>query len=167
MNATSKSLRESHRAEWFAWKAMKSRCSNPNNRSYPNYGGRGIRVCERWKRSFAAFIEDMGPRPDGYSLERRDVNGNYEPSNCDWIPLDAQRLNRTDSALITAFGETKNHSLWEQDERCLVSRRTFRTRLEKGWSPEAALATPPTSFSEAGKRGKGISKRPRIQHVHA
>lgn len=76
------------------WKAMRQRCCNVNNRSFPNYGGRGVRVCDRWAASFWAFVADMGERPDGYSLERIDNNGNYDPANCCWADRLTQRHNQ-------------------------------------------------------------------------
>jgi hypothetical protein len=72
---------------------MRNRCNNPNNKSYKYYGGRGIEVCERWG-DFLDFIEDMGERPIGYTLERIDVDGNYEPSNCKWATWSEQVKNR-------------------------------------------------------------------------
>jgi hypothetical protein len=74
---------------------MKQRCSNPNDEHYPNYGGRGIRVCNRWLNSFEAFLEDMGKRPGPeYSIERMDVNGNYGPDNCKWATVEEQCSNK-------------------------------------------------------------------------
>jgi hypothetical protein len=75
------------------WASMKSRCLNPNVPTYKYYGGRGIRVCESWMR-FENFYRDMGDCPPGYSIERRDVNGDYHPDNCEWIPRNQQAKNR-------------------------------------------------------------------------
>lgn len=77
-----------------SWESMKSRCYREKDASYHNYGGRGIKVCERWLESFENFYEDMGDKPDGYSLDRIDPNGNYEPSNCRWSDWTEQAINR-------------------------------------------------------------------------
>ena len=80
--------------EYMAWKDMKYRCSNPNVKSYKYYGGRGIKVCEQWVNSFEIFIKDVGNRPDkGYSLDRIDNNGDYEPKNVRWETQQNQMRN--------------------------------------------------------------------------
>lgn len=79
--------------EYNIWRIMRQRCNNPNSKGYKYYGARGIICCERWS-SYNNFIADMGRCPDGWGIERQDVNGNYEPSNCSWQPLEIQSRNR-------------------------------------------------------------------------
>jgi hypothetical protein len=82
-------------SEYVAWRGMRQRCRDPKVRSYPHYGGRGIKVCDRWENSFEAFLEDMGHKPGPeFSIERVNNDGDYEPANCKWATRSEQRRNR-------------------------------------------------------------------------
>jgi hypothetical protein len=86
-------LKRQHRTTWGTWIQMIGRCTNPSHGDYPNYGRRGIRVCRRWRRSFETFLQDVGTRPVGHTLHRRDNNGHYEPANCRWATYTEQNRN--------------------------------------------------------------------------
>lgn len=122
-----------------AWANMKRRCLDPKSSRYPRYGGRGIKLCYQW-RSFDAFLLDMGVKPDGMTLERKDVNGNYEPSNCIWATLKQQANNKTSNRLLTHDGATLTTSQWA--ERVGINHVSLRMRLHRGWSVERALTQP-------------------------
>jgi len=120
-----------------AWRSMKKRCLVPTTASYPHYGGRGIEICQRWM-SFENFYADMGDPPDGLSLDRIDVNGDYEPSNCRWATEVEQQRNRTINIPITYQGETKCLGEW-----CelfgLDYQLTWQRIFDLQWSPERAF----------------------------
>ncbi len=100
--------------EWVAWINMRTRCLNQNNNHWRNYGGRGIKICQRWLDSFVNFYADMGPS-NGMTIERDDVNGNYEPNNCRWIPSEDQSRNKTTTRKITAFGREQLFIDWARE----------------------------------------------------
>lgn len=81
-------------SEYQSWTDLKSRCLNPNDTGYKNYGARGIKVCDRWLNSYRAFAEDMGKRPENMTLDREDVNGDYSPENCRWASPSLQVYNQ-------------------------------------------------------------------------
>lgn len=128
-------------AEYRIWSSMIRRCTNPKSKRYHRYGGRGIRVCDRWLKSFKSFVDDMDQRPSAkYSIDRIDNDGNYEPSNCRWATQKEQQRNRSDNHFVTAFGETKTLAEWS--ERSGISRGTIWNRIYKsGWNVERSLST--------------------------
>lgn len=115
---------------------MKDRCSNPKNKAFRWYGGRGISVCKRWM-SFENFLVDMGDRPDGKFIERKNNNGNYEPGNCKWASKKEQARNTRTNRFETAFGITA--TLVELCERFDVGYKMVWARLSYGWGIEDAL----------------------------
>jgi hypothetical protein len=121
---------------YMSWAQMKGRCYNKNNRWYHRYGGRGIVVCERW-HSFINFFEDMGVKPGGKSIERRDNNGNYEPGNCYWATRKEQIRNREVSPHFEWNGEMK--SLAELSEMHGMKWRRVYERIRMGWPLKDAL----------------------------
>lgn len=122
-----------------SWSSMLGRCLNKNDPSFKDYGGRGITICERWL-VFENFLEDMGERPEGHSLDRLDTNGAYTPENCTWSTAKQQCRNRRNNRLVTYNGEEKPVTAWA--EECGIEVHTLRNRLDKGWSVSDALTKP-------------------------
>lgn len=120
---------------------MLDRCFNPNNDAYKNYGGRGIRVCERWL-DFPTFYADVGNPPTArHSLDRIDPNGDYAPDNIRWATRYAQARNRRNNVRLTIDGETKIMQDWATQFK--IKRELVASRLRRGWSAKDAVTTPP------------------------
>jgi len=113
-------------SEYIAWKNMKSRCYNSKNSRYADWGGRGIKVCDRWLNSFENFFYDMGKKPSTkHSLDRIDVNGNYEPDNCRWATNKEQASNKNINRHLTADNKTMNMSDWAIELKCNPSQLLY------------------------------------------
>lgn len=127
--------------EFQVWRAILSRCLNQRQQSYPRYGGRGIHVCERWRMSFAAFYEDMGPRPSAWhSIDRINNDGHYEPQNCRWVTQRQQTLNTCRNVVLEHSGQRLTVAEWA--ERLGVQHGTLRRRLSRGWPTDRVLSAP-------------------------
>lgn len=125
--------------EWRSWQSMLQRCENPKNTSYASYGGRGIRVCNRWKK-FENFRDDMGNRPSlKHSIDRIDVNGNYEPGNCRWATPSEQGLHLRRNVIVEAF-DRKGALCGFFPEGSQSKQYEFaRKRIHRGWDAEKAI----------------------------
>lgn len=124
------------------WRGMKTRCYNPKFHEFRNYGGRGISMCKEWTDDFCKF-EDWALH-NGYNekltIERIDVNGNYEPSNCRWATIQEQANNRTSNHLLTFNGKTMNIAEWAREVG--IKDKLLRRRIRDGWTTDRALTQP-------------------------
>jgi hypothetical protein len=130
--------------EYVAWRRMLDRCNNSKCPAFANYGGRGIKVCERWMgtEGYVNFLSDMQRRPqDKYSLERVDVNGNYEPTNCIWADWKTQQRNRRNNRRFTAFNVTKTCAEWAEIVHAPLT--LIVSRLNLNWEPNDIVTVPP------------------------
>lgn len=129
------------------WRQMISRCQNPSDGSYQNYGGRGIRVCERWQ-SVESFVVDMeSTYQPGLEIDRRYVNGNYEPGNCRWIPHQGNADNRRSGVYLTHDGKTQSLRRWSEETGINYGTLHERIAVWK-WDAGRALTTPALSKEE-------------------
>jgi len=131
---------KNHTPEYVIWCAIKRRCNGQNYKDFKHYGGRGIKICDRWAKSFAAFYSDMGPRPSlDLSIDRIDVNGNYEPGNCKWATRLEQQQNKQNTYFVTYHGERMSFPDAWRASGSDVSQSTARARVLRGWSLEDAF----------------------------
>jgi len=134
--------------EYRSWRAMLARCNNPETRHYEHYGGRGIKVCDRWL-DFTLFLKDMGRNPGRFhTLDKQDNNGNYEPGNCAWVDKKAQARNTRRNFILSYKGKKKCLAEW--CELLGLKYHTVYCRLRNGWSVQSALEEPKkvNQFSE-------------------
>jgi hypothetical protein len=131
------------------WRNIVFRCTNKKSAVYYRYGGRGIKVCERWLKSARAFIEDMGPRPsDKHTVERINNEGNYEPGNCRWATKKEQARNKANNVRLTCDGRTMLMVEWAEETG--IGLATLHARLKSGWSHEKTIKTPVRGRNESG-----------------
>ena len=134
--------------EYRAWWIMRQRCNNPRRETFPNYGGRGIAVCDRWNE-YANFLTDMGRKPSAaHSLDRIDNNGPYSPENCRWATWTEQANNRrvaSSAHFVTAYGLRLRITDWARAFG--VNLATIRSRLRRGCPPERAVGFPRIEFA--------------------
>jgi hypothetical protein len=136
-------------AEYHSWSGMNARCYNTKNPKYPNYGERGIRVCERWragdgaKSGFECFFEDVGPRPSTrHSIDRINVDGDYDPSNVRWATTVQQNNNRRHHRMVRYKGEAMSISQAAKLAGMSIPGALAINRYDKGWSVEDAVSIP-------------------------
>lgn len=126
--------------EYSTWQNAKDRCSNPNNAHYALYGGRGIKMCDKWAADFTAFLQDVGKRPDGMtSLDRIDPDGDYAPGNCRWATQKQQCNNKRNNVLLTYQGKTANATQWAEELSIPVC--NILSRIQRGKPIEVVLHT--------------------------
>lgn len=140
-----KCLRHGHKqgrkrtATYSTWQSMISRCTSKTGSSWARYGGRGITVCDRWRR-FDNFLKDMGERPPGLSLDRRDNNAGYCKENCRWATREEQQRNRRCNRMLTVNGETMCAADWA--DRIGMDKSILLHRIYKGFSDFDAVTRP-------------------------
>ena len=135
--------------EYDVWSQMKYRCNNKNSSDYKDYGGRGIKVCERWS-SFENFLSDMGERPSSkHMLDRKDNDGNYSTSNCRWTDPKTQSRNTRSNVRFSLNGKTMCLADWAK--AIGISGQGLGQRLKRGWPLKRALTEP--NASQERKRG--------------
>lgn len=135
----------SNTKEYKIWACIKQRCLNKNSRSYKAYGGRGIKMCDRWLNSFENFLSDMGMKPRLRSVERIDNNGDYSPENCRWETYKNQGRNTRKNRNITHNGETLCLAAWAEKSGIHVITLRYRIFVAK-WSMEDALNARPNTM---------------------
>lgn len=154
---------QSQTPEYLIWQAMIARCHRPSARFYADYGGRGIRVCARWRESFEAFIADVGPRPSpSDQLDRENNDRGYEPGNCRWVTRRVQMNNTRRNRVIEFRGERRTLVEWSRVTG--IPQELIRARMDRcGWTAERALTQ---SIDKRKGRGNGSRSNQTISIEH-
>lgn len=128
---------DDHRPTYACWSDMRRRCYNPDNTSFEDYGGRGIAVCERWRNDYDAFVDDMGFRPEGTTIDRIDNDGDYAPGNCRWATVSTQARNKRSNIY-------HRQDIIETDLAAAanINLRTLRSRIAAWGDVDEALTRP-------------------------
>ncbi len=138
LKAAAQARRKNNPPEYKIWEEMKARCYNPNHKRFADYGGRGITVCARWRKSFEAFLSDMGSRPSPkLTLERKKNNQEYCPRNCVWATRAAQMRNTRSTHFIEFKGRRQCLTDWASEIG--TTRNTIYRRLHKNWPIDQVL----------------------------
>lgn len=151
-----------------AWMGIQDRCYNEKNPKFKNYGGRGIKICDRWLESFENFFADMGHPQPHESIDRINVDGDYCPENCRWADDKTQSRNKRNTRYITLDGETKPLVEWAESKN--VDPETIWMRIDRGWSDRDALTKPINSngklrYLEFNGESKTISAWSKITNI--
>lgn len=145
------------------WRSMRGRCLNPNYRQFGDYGGRGITICLRWS-DFYAFVDDMGPRPDGHSLDRIDNDGNYEPLNCRWADRRTQQRNQRRAVFVEVEG--KRYRAIELAEAIGAKTETIVKRAARGMTIAEVLSKQKHVYTEGLSLGGRASGAKKLARTH-
>ena len=133
------------------WNNMMFRCYNSKTNQWHRYGGRGIKVCKRWHK-LENFIADVSPRPIGKTLDRKNNDKGYSPSNCRWATKDEQESNKSKNVFITHAGKTLTLGQWAR--HLGISRNTIKKRYRSGWPLQRIVSTPVDLNYSLHRRGK-------------
>ena len=142
MNKTNKKHGMRYSRIYNIWCGIKDRCENSNYHNYNDYGGRGIKICEDWRRDFVKFYEwavKNGYKSD-LTIDRINVNGDYCPENCRWVSMKVQENNKRNNRVLTYKGRSQTITQWS--EEIGINRETLYGRIRRGWDVEKTLTTP-------------------------
>ena len=149
---------------YHVWRGMLDRCYCPTIKQYKDYGGRGISVCEQWKNSYSQWFTDMGPRPEGSTLDRKDNNGNYEPNNCRWATRKQQQRNQRVTRKVVIAGHT--YVAADLADKAGVKTDIIMERVKRGLSLSEVLSNDRFHNLEGLKLGAKISAQRRREKTH-